>query len=523
MNKTKNDKYLRKNRHDKNSKHKHKNKTRKVQRGGKVDPVTNDSHSVRMEQQPQYQQDLLKRKVSPPLPPPRPRPGLSLSSPQPNPDKTPPPPTPPTPPEPTQTQPPPEPTPTQTQPPPEPPQDNLANFKPSTGMGYGFGGPIQPSTNPEPAVAEKAKIVPSSKPAEAAAQSQSQSNNTKDNDIRDLLMQINALKKSKANEKANPELMDIAKLPVRVASGWFKDIRKDNQKGLLDSAARNDLIDKMPHIIKNNNLNFETLSRIDDAIRNNINDIIERNELNMERKKMTQNSDPLQKQDENLNDEDINKLLELTSQLVYVGEQMQKVANLSTQTANAAMNREGNLDGLKSPQGTNGMGFGANIKKKPKTEPLNPEPTDTTNQKTSMFDKGKQRLAKMGAATKEGFAKMGAATKEGFAKAGTATKEGFAKAGTATKEGFAKMKTNVSNFFTRKNKKEYNSTELTPLEPQAGGGNKTRKNRQYIREIKDNRAHLFNKEMEIINSIRNFKHGHIHEPKKQFMRAVKRG
>jgi hypothetical protein len=38
------------------------------------------------------------------------------------------------------------------------------------------------------------------------------------------------------------------------------------------------------------------------------------------------------------------------------------------------------------------------------------------------------------------------------------------------------------------------------------GGNITRKNRQYIHEIKDNRTHLFNKEMEIINSIRNFKH-----------------
>jgi hypothetical protein len=63
--------------------------------------------------------------------------------------------------------------------------------------------------------------------------------------------------------------------------------------------------------------------------------------------------------------------------------------------------------------------------------------------------------------------------------------------------------------------------------PQAAGGNKTRKNRQqqYMREIKDNRTHLFNKEMEILNSIRNFKNGHIDNDntKKQFMKAVKRG
>jgi hypothetical protein len=54
------------------------------------------------------------------------------------------------------------------------------------------------------------------------------------------------------------------------------------------------------------------------------------------------------------------------------------------------------------------------------------------------------------------------------------------------------------------------------------GGNKTIKNGQYMREIKDNRTHLFNKEMQILNSIRNFKHVHIDEPKKQFMKAVKR-
>lgn len=47
---------------------------------------------------------------------------------------------------------------------------------------------------------------------------------------------------------------------------------------------------------------------------------------------------------------------------------------------------------------------------------------------------------------------------------------------------------------------------LYPGQAQAGG-NKTRKYRHYIHEIKQNRKELFNKEMEIINSIRNFKHG----------------
>jgi hypothetical protein len=41
------------------------------------------------------------------------------------------------------------------------------------------------------------------------------------------------------------------------------------------------------------------------------------------------------------------------------------------------------------------------------------------------------------------------------------------------------------------------------------GSNITRNKRQYIHEIKENRTQLFNKEMEIINSIRNFKHVHV--------------
>ena len=52
--------------------------------------------------------------------------------------------------------------------------------------------------------------------------------------------------------------------------------------------------------------------------------------------------------------------------------------------------------------------------------------------------------------------------------------------------------------------------------------NKTRKNGQYIHEIKKNRNELFNKEMEIINSIRNFKYGHNDDIKKKFMKTIKR-
>jgi hypothetical protein len=62
-----------------------------------------------------------------------------------------------------------------------------------------------------------------------------------------------------------------------------------------------------------------------------------------------------------------------------------------------------------------------------------------------------------------------------------------------------------------------------------GNNNKTRKNREYIHEIKENRKQLFDKEMEIINSIRNFKHGQHGQThnnpeniKKEFIKVIKR-
>ena len=65
------------------------------------------------------------------------------------------------------------------------------------------------------------------------------------------------------------------------------------------------------------------------------------------------------------------------------------------------------------------------------------------------------------------------------------------------------------------------------------GGNKTRKYGHYIHDIKQNRKELFNKEMEIINSIRKFKHGrHVNNAtqnknkyknmKKRFITSVKK-
>ena len=113
---------------------------------------------------------------------------------------------------------------------------------------------------------------------------------------------------------------------------------------------------------------------------------------------------------------------------------------------------------------------------------------------------------------------------------GTKIKDSMSKAGTSMRASMGKAGASMKRFFTRGKVGG----------GQAGGGedngnNKTRKNRQYIHEIKENRTQLFNKEMEIINSIRNFKHGHHsgHGPnekgknkpeniQKKFIKVIKR-
>ena len=82
-------------------------------------------------------------------------------------------------------------------------------------------------------------------------------------------------------------------------------------------------------------------------------------------------------------------------------------------------------------------------------------------------------------------------------------------------------------FLTRTNTPKAENPPSPSTAVAAGGGNannKTRKNRQYIHEIKENREHLFTKEMEIIKSIRNFKHGQDKKEniEKKFIKTITR-
>ena len=95
----------------------------------------------------------------------------------------------------------------------------------------------------------------------------------------------------------------------------------------------------------------------------------------------------------------------------------------------------------------------------------------------------------------------------------------------AGKGAFGKFK----GLFSRKKALPGATQVATPQNGGAeNGNNKTRKNREYIHEVKENRKQLFDKEMEIINSIRNFTHGpHEHDHKheninKKFIKVITR-
>jgi len=457
MNKTKKDKYLRKNRHGKNSKHK--NKTRKVQRGGKVAPVTNKSDVVGSEP------GFLKIQP-PPLLPPRPAElnnaieERKTRAPPPPPEKVA--------------------APEKVAPPEKveetarPEKQKQGNFK-STNMGFGFGGPIQPSAEPEAA----ATLSSSPAPPAAANKTPTAPAKAETNEERDAQLAEVALEISKGKQKSNPQAVALANSPSNIMKSFFLNLFESKKKELPTALAIDNLTKNISTIIDENDKNLDIVNKVGDAIRKHIHDIIDNN-----------------KNLSDLTDDDRRILIVLIGDLARVGEIAQKIANSSSELAYAGTTG-GNLDALKQSRYNQGLGGprNAGVAK----TPTNKVPTPSSGKK--------QDSPSESAKPKSGLQKF-------------------------------------TDFFTKKNKKQEpaapteppatpaaatpvaaTTAEATPAPISQGGGNKTRKNRQYIREIKDNRTHLFKKEMEIINSIRNFKHGRIDNDntKKQFMKAVKRG
>jgi hypothetical protein len=406
MNNTKNDKYLRKNRHDKNSKHKHKNKTRKVQSGG--GPTT-------------IARGIIENQAAPP-------------------------------------------------------------------------------------------------------------SDTTINEIRDANLRKKADDENKRQQESNPELVALAKSPSNIMKSFFLNLFKSKKKELPTALAIDNLTKNISTIIDENDKNLDIVNKVSDAIRKRIEDILKINE-------------------ELRSYDDRRELSELIDKLHEVGKIAQKIAINSSELAYAATT-DGKLnhgpvqpprksvDTSEKPSFTQRVKQGfSNMGKTVKNAA-----TSAKNAVTSRFSRKKNDNEDSEGIELQDFKKSNqeepAATDsteenktDNSEKSKTEQQEGDATNPKTSmfdkgKEGFAKVKTAFSNLKDRFTKKNNYSvlpdTDNPPDNKLSGGGNKTRKNRQYIREIKDNRTHLFNKEMEIINSIRNFKHRHTDEPKKQFINVIKR-
>ena len=380
----------------------------------------------------------------------------------------------------------------------------LGNFKLQPYTGFDFGGPIQPS-------AEAAATL-SSSPAPPAAANKTPTAPAKaeTNEERDAQLAEVALEISKGKQKSNPQAVALANSPSNIIKSFFLNLFESKKKELPTALAIDNLTKNISTIIDENDKNLDIVNNVGDAIRKHIRDIIDNNNKNLS----------------DLTDDDRSILIVLIGDLARVGEIAQKIANNSSELAYAGTT-DGNLDALKQSrynQGFGGQKFGqkfngprnAGVAK----TPTNKVPTPSSGKKQdspSESAKPKSRLQKFtNFFTKKNKKQEPAAPPA--AAAATAAEP------PKTEPPATPAATTAEATPAPKTEPPAPEPAPEPTTPQAAGG-KTRKTRHFIHEIKDNRTHLFNKEMEIINSIRNFKHGHIDNDntKKQFMKSVKRG
>ena len=357
-----------------------------------------------------------------------------------------------------------------------------------------------------------------------------------------------AIKKSKALEKPNSEFEAMAKLPINAFLGWATNVGKEQQQDLPENLAMSDLTKKMPEIIHNNNQNLNVVNNVIAKIREEIQNILDSNT-----NKIVQGGgrgEPVQPQEQqrvqlqNNNPMDSDRLRALVNILNEVSNVATEMAVKSTQQAKAV--RTGNVKQFNTATmfgtGVSSTGFAAKIPKQkpapnPKTPPAEkkddsppPPPPDkgpppAAGQKPPPPPPKTGPAAAAAATPKPSGPPPSSAAPPPPPKPSTAPAKPSAP-GTPSKlrEGFK----NFGNKISRGTRNLVNRFTPGRRVTQGGGqdinNNKTRKNQQYIHEIKDNRTHLFNKEMEILNSIRNFKNGHIDNDntKKKFMKTIKR-
>ena len=567
MNKTKKYKYLRKNRgneHSKNNKH----KTRKVQSGGGPKPPARAPPRLPTLTNAGVAKPAAARPSPPPLPPRAPPP-------PPLPPRAPPPPVKagealkaaarPSPPP----LPPPLPVKAPAQAAPAEataqaaPAEATAQPAPTPAPAEATAPPAPaPTPTPAPAEAPAARPSPAPAPAPAAAPAEAPAaapppqvkapapapatnpnkrsrEEEEDPKIRNERLVAQAMQESKDKETPNASLKALADAPKDIAKSVLLNFFKDKKQQLPTALALGDLSSKMSTIIDENNKNFVAVNEVGDAIRGNIKKILKRSGK-------FQRGGSLQEQDEKLNnisdlsDTDRNKLLELTNALVEVSKEAQIIASLPTQQAVVGTG-SGNLAAVNSAFGAGSQGFGPigpNLQKNP-NPPVNKKddstppppggppppppggpPPPPSGGPPPPPGKGQPPPPKPGGPPSR--PPPPPPRNAGVAKPAVAKPAVSSPKSPGAPSKFSEAAKNVGNKISQ----AFSRIMPGRRGPQRGGqdisNNKTRKNGQYMREIKENRTELFNKEMEIINSIRNFKHGHTDEPKKQFINVIKR-
>jgi hypothetical protein len=344
------------------------------------------------------------------------------------------------------------------------------------------------------------------------------------NEIRDAQLKQKADDENKRQQESNPELVALAKSPSNIFKSFFLNLFENKKKQLPTAMTLDNFTKNISTIIDENDKNLDIINKVGDAIREHIKDILNK-----------ENSS-------DLTDDDRRILIVLLGELARVGEIAQNIANSSSQLAYAATT-DGKLNhGPVQP----------------------PRKSVDTSEKPSITQRFKQGFSNMRKTVKNAATSAKGAVTSRFSRKKNVNedsqgielqglKNSNQEESTSTEPTSTESTSTepTSTDSTEENKTGNNeksktepaasaTTEPAPLEPpktepaattasatpepiSQSGGNKTRKNRQYVREIKENRTHLFNKEMEIINSIRNFKHGRTDNTKKQFIKAVKRG
>ena len=360
--------------------------------------------------------------------------------------------------------------------------------------------------------------------AAAKAKAEQLINSTTDDETKNALMQKNAIEQSKAEEKPTPELLVVPEGIKNGILGWLSSFFDSSKNKLPKQMAQVAITEQMGDIIKDSGLRVELIRAINKRYIGRINKILENIFKRDIEKSMTGEGTP-DSQNNGITPEETAEIDRLLTFIEKNNIQLEKILMAPTKLSVAAL--DGNLAKLEyGGYGASSSGFPAKI---PRQKPApNPKPPPAEKKKDDSPQppppgKGPPPPKPSTAAAAKPAAPAAAAKPAAPAAPAAAAKPPAPAAPGAPSKFSAAMK-NTGTTFSRA------FGRIMPGRRDQTGGqdinnNKTRKNQQYIHEIKDNRTHLFNKEMEIINSIRNFKHGHIDKDntKKQFMKAVKRG